>query len=127
MACTGSLRQRVFNGDDKIDILQVLFQPALNAGVQFLHVLEHNRAFGVGVEGQDGIAAKFPHAGAQPEAGFGGKQVAMKGLSRQGARDRAVRTDHPQVESQLLHDGQGKSVAPSRDHHHLNPFRMGPA
>ena len=51
----------------------------------------------------------------------------MKGLARQGARDRPVRADDPQIESQLLHNGQGKSVAASRDHDDFDPFRMGPA
>jgi hypothetical protein len=51
----------------------------------------------------------------------------MKRLPGQGARDRAIRTDDPQVESQLLHDWQGKGVTPSRDYDDLDSFRIGPA
>ena len=51
----------------------------------------------------------------------------MKSLPGQRARDRAVRTDDPQVESQLLHDGQGKGVASSGDHNHFDSCRMGAA
>ena len=57
--------QRVFNRNHEIDVLQVLFQPALNARAQFVHVLEHDRAFGFGIEGEDRVAAKFLHSRAQ--------------------------------------------------------------
>ena len=82
--------QRVFNGDDKVNVLQVLFQPALDAHVQFVHVLEHNRAFGFGIESEDSVSAKFLHTGAEPAAGLDGKHVAMKGFAGQRARNRAV-------------------------------------
>ena len=51
----------------------------------------------------------------------------MESLPGQRARDRAVRTDDPQVESKLLHDGQGKGVAPPGHHNDFDPCRMGPA
>ena len=50
-----------FHGDDKINVLQVLFQPALNALVQIAHVLEHDRAFALDIEGEHGVSAKLPH------------------------------------------------------------------
>jgi hypothetical protein len=90
-------------------------------------VFEHNCAFGFRVEGQDRVPAKFLHVEAQPATGIHGEQVTMKRLPGQGARDRAIRTDDPQVESQLLHDWQGKGVAPSRDYDDLDSFRIGPA
>jgi hypothetical protein len=60
--------------------LQVLFQPALNAGAQFLHVLKDNCAFGIGVEGQNHVSAKLSHLEAKLAAGFRRKQIAMKSL-----------------------------------------------
>ena len=44
----------------------------------------------------------------------------MKGLSGQRTRDRAVRTDQPQVEPKLFRDGQGKSVPSTGNQHNFN-------
>jgi len=43
------------------------------------------------------------------------EQVAVEGFSAKGASNGAVGTDQPEIESQLLSDGQGKSVAASGD------------
>jgi len=84
-------------------------------------VFQDDRAFGFGIEGQDRVSAKFPHASAEFSAGLSRKQVPVKGFTGKGTRNRPVRADNPQVEAKLLHDRQGKSVAPSGNHDTSTP------
>ena len=90
-------------------------------------MFQNDRAFGLGIEGQDGVSPKFPHAGAEIAAGSSRQQVAVEGFTRKGSRDRAVRADQPEIEAKLLHNRQGKSVAPARNHYYFDPFGMGAA
>ncbi len=66
------------------------------------------------------MAPKFLHQAQQFAAGFFGQQVAVEGFSGQRPRDGAIGTDQPEIESQLLRDGQGESVAASRDQDDLD-------
>ena len=80
----------VFDWDDEVDVLNILFQPALNAGRKLVHALEHQRAFCIFVEGDDHVAAKVTHGGAKVAARAQRKQITMERLARERARYRAV-------------------------------------
>jgi len=51
----------------------------------------------------------------------------MKRLSGKRARDRAIRADQPEVEAELLHNGQGKSVTTSGDYDDFDTQRVSAA
>src|SRR5262249_4977399 len=119
--------KRIFDRDYEINILQVLLQPALNASIQFIHSLQHHSALSFFVECQHGIAAEFRHAMAQRAEGLVVQQITVECLTRHRARYRSVRTDHPEVEPELLDDGHGEHMSPSRHYDYLDPARMGAA
>ena len=50
----------------------------------------------------------------------------MKDFAAQRARYRAIGADQPEVEPELLCDGQGELVTTSRDQHDLNPSLVRP-
>src|SRR5690349_16794868 len=102
--------ERIFNWDYNVAVRKVLFKLALVQSIQFVHVLKHQRAFGFYVESQDSVAAEFQHGCADVPASRGRQHVAMEGLSAQRARYRTIGTDEPQIEAELLHDGQREGV-----------------
>src|SRR5271170_608114 len=120
-------RERVFQRNDKIDVLQVLLQPALNTLIQIAHVLEHDGAFLLDVESQDRVRAKLLHGTAEPAAGFGWEHIAMKGFTRERAGNGSVRTDQPEIEAELLGDGQSKFVPPPGYQDDFDALLMGAA
>src|SRR5439155_26816933 len=75
--------ERMLNWNYTVDVGKILFQPALTASIQFIHVLEHQCAFRFFVESQDGIAPELPHAAAQFPAGLRRQHVAMESFSSQ--------------------------------------------
>ena len=79
-----------------------------------MHVFEHHRAFALDVEGQDRIPAKFAHRGAKLAASLGGKHIAMKSFAGKRASDRAIGTDQPEIESELLRRWVGQTCAAAR-------------
>src|SRR5205814_632354 len=101
--------------------------PTLDTGIQFLHVLEYDRALCFGIEGQYGVSAKLLHRCAQFAAGCSGKQIAMESLAGQRARDGAIRADLPKVEAKLLSDRQGEGMPASGDQYDFDSLRMGAA
>src|SRR5438105_2971095 len=107
--------QRFFYRNYEIDVVQVLFQPALNAGGELVHTLEHDGPFGLLIESQHGVAAEFPHDLAKLAAGLGGQQIAMEGFSAKRTGDGAVGADQPEVEAEQLSNGQSKGMATSGD------------
>src|SRR5581483_4829707 len=48
----------------------------------------------------------------------------MKRLAAQRSGDRAIGTDQPQIEAQLLRDGQRKGMPPAGDQHDFDAGRM---
>ena len=107
--------------------MQILFQPALDTRIQFIHVFEHDCALSLFVEGQHGVSPELPHAVAESAAGSTRKQVAMKSFSAKGSRDCTIRADDPQIEAKLLHDGKSEGVASPRDYDDLDSFSLRPA
>jgi hypothetical protein len=105
----------VFDGDNELDILHILFKPATNAEAEGVEVLEDDGAFGFGVKSKNGVAAESLHGDTELAASFARHEVAMKGFAAEGSGDSAVGADEPEIEAKLPGDGEGKGVAASSD------------
>src|SRR5450759_1553992 len=121
----GIAGERVLDRDHELDVLHVFLQPALDAGFQLVQTLDHDGARSIAVKiiavkSENRLTAKFLHHADEFAAGRFGEQVAVESFSGEGAGDGAVRTDQPEIESQLLGDGQGKGVAAPRDQDDLD-------
>src|SRR5689334_743376 len=68
---------------------------------------------------------KFPHGFTQTAASFARHHVAMESLTCERSRHRPIRTDQPEIESELLGYGHSKHVPPPRHQHNLDPGGMG--
>ncbi len=53
----------VLEGNDEVDVLHILFEPAANAGIQGFEMLENDGAFAFLVESKNGVAAEILHGG----------------------------------------------------------------
>jgi hypothetical protein len=105
--------ERVFDGDNELDILHVLFEPATNAEAEGVEALDNDRAFGFGVKSQNGVTAESLHGDAELATSFARHEVAMKSFAAEGSSDSTVGADEPEIEAKLPGDGEGKSVAAS--------------
>ena len=114
-----------FEGDDEIDILHILFEPAADTGVEIVEVLDDDGAFGFLVKSQNGMAAEILHGRAEAETGLAGHQVAMEGFAAEGTGYCAVGADEPEIEAKLLCDGQSEAVAASSDEDDFDAGGMG--
>ena len=122
--------QGILDRNHELDVLHVLLQPALDAAFQLVQTLDHDRARSIAavkisaVKSKNSLAAKFAHHIDELPAGRFRKQVAVKRFSAEGTGDCAIRTDQPEIKSQLLRDGQGKHVAASSDQDDLDALAM---
>ena len=73
------------------------------------------------------MAAEILHGGAEVEAGLAGHEIAVEGLSRERTGDRAIRADEPEIEAELLGDGQSEGVAASGDEDDFDAGAVGAA
>ena len=89
-------------------------------------MLQHNRALRFLVEGQHRMPAELEHRLTQAKASLSRHHIAMKGLSRQRTRHRAVRADQPQIKPQLPRNRQSKRMPPPSHQHDFNPRRVSP-
>src|SRR5208282_4358848 len=125
----GIAGERILDRNHELDVLHVLLQPALDAAFQMVQTLEHNGARSIAVKiiavkGQNRLTAKFLHHADKLAAGRLREQVAMESFSGKRPGDGAIRTDQPEIKSQLLSDGQGKSVAAPGDQDDLDALGM---
>src|SRR5208282_4469531 len=70
------------------------------------------------------LTTKFLHEAQEFAAGLLRQQIAVKCYSSERSGDGAVGADQPEIESQLLRDGQGEGVAASSDQDDLNALRV---
>lgn len=117
----------VFEGDDELDVGHVFFEPAADAGIERVEMLEDDGAFGFFIKGKNGVAAEFLHGGAEVEAGLAGHEVAVESLAGERASDGAVGADEPEIEAELLGDGESEGVAASGDEDDFNAGGVGAA
>src|SRR4029077_15783073 len=108
--------ERILDRNHELDVLHIFLQPALDAGFQFVQTLDHDRARSIrvktiAVKSENGLAAKLLHRADEIATGRCGKQVAVESFSSKGAGDGAIRTDQPEIKSQLLSDRQCKGVS----------------
>src|SRR5580700_239268 len=89
-------------------------------------MLQHDRALGFLIKRKNGVAAEFLHRSAQFATGFERHQIAVKCLSRERPRDRAVRADQPQIKPKLLRDRQSKRMTTAGDQDNFNSRGMSP-
>ncbi len=120
-------REGVFDRDDEVDVSHVLFEPAADAGVKRVEVFEDDGSFGFFIKGKNGVAAEFLHRGADIVAGLAGHEVAVESFAGKRAGDGAIGADEPEIEAELLGDGQGEGVAASGDEHDLDAGGVGAA
>ena len=71
------------------------------------------------------MAAEILHGRAEAETGLAGHQVAMEGFAAEGAGYCAVGADKPEIEAELLCDGQSEGVAASSDEDDFDAGGMG--
>ena len=119
--------QRLLDGHNELDVLHILFEPAPDAGANLIEVFNHDRAFGLFVKSQNGVATKILHRPAEIAASLDGHQIAVKGFSAERARDGAIGADEPEIEAELPRDGQGKGVTASGDQDNFNASRVSAA
>jgi hypothetical protein len=67
------------------------------------------------------------HRMADPAASFGGHQVAMEGFAGERARDGAVGADEPEIEAELVDDGQSEGVTTAGHDHDFDSGGVGAA
>ena len=116
-----------FDRDDEFDVGHIFFQPAADAGVERLEVFEDDSAFGFLIKSKNGVAAESLHGGAEVEAGLARHEVAVESLAGEGAGDGAVGADEPEIEAELLGDGESEGVAASGDEDDLDARGVGAA
>ena len=127
MACTGTADHCLFDGHHELDELHILLDPAPDAGADLIQPFQYDGSLGFVVKRQNGVAAEFLHRAAKTATGFRRHQVAMKRLSRQRPRHRAIRTDQPQIKPKLLGDGQCEHVPSTGDQHNFYARGVRPA
>src|SRR4029077_19118568 len=128
----GIAGKRILDRNHELNVLHIFLQPALDAAFQFVETLDHDGAGSIAVEivavkSENGLTAKLLHRVDEFAAGRCGEQVAVEIFSGKGAGDRPIRTDQPEIKSQLLSDGQSKGVAASGNQDDLDPLGMGPS
>lgn len=119
--------ERVFDGDDELDVGHVLLEPAADAGVECVEMFEDNGSFSFFIKGKNGVSAEFLHRGAEIVAGLAGHEIAMKSFAGERASDRAVGADEPEIEAELLGDGKSEGVAASGDEDDFDAGGVGAA
>src|SRR5258708_38301613 len=77
----GMFKESIFDGDDKVDELQIRFQPASDASAQIVEVFEDQGAFGFLVKRDHEMPAEFVHDRTQLPTRFQRQQIAMKTFS----------------------------------------------
>ena len=116
-----------FDRDDEFDVGHIFFEPAADTGVERVEVFEDDGAFGFLIKSKNGVAAESLHSGAEVEAGLAGHEVAVESLAAEGAGDGAVGADEPEIEAELLGDGESEGVAASGDEDDLDARGVGAA
>lgn len=117
----------IFDRDDELDVGHVLFEPAADAGVERVEMFEDDGAFGFFIKGKNGMAAEFLHGGAEVAAGLARHEIAVESFAGERARDGAVGADEPEIEAELLGDGESESVAASGDEDDFDAGGVGAA
>ena len=91
-----------------------------------VHSFQHDRALGFLIKCKNGVSAEFLHRPTKLPAGLRRHHVTMKRLPAERPRDRPIRADQPQIESQLFRNGQGKRMPPPSHQNNLNPCSVRP-
>src|SRR5271166_1690864 len=117
--------QRFLDGADVLDVGRILLHPALYDAIKMLVVFANDAAHAFTVEGQDRMAAEFPHVPAELERGAFWQQVLVKHFTARRAGHCAVGADEPQVEAQRLRDWERELVSAACPQDDLNAGLMG--
>ena len=112
--------QRILHRNLELDVFHVLLEPAPDALFDLVHVLKHDGTLSALIKGQHGVAAKFQHDLAELAADLGGEHIAIESLTGEGTRDRSIGADEPEIEAELLRDGQGEIMAAAGDEHNFD-------
>jgi len=117
----------ILDGHDEVDVLDIFFQPAVDAVVEVVEALDDDGSLGFLIKSKNGVAAEGLHGDAQVAAGVTGHEIAVEGFSRERAGDGAVGADEPEIEAELLSDGEGEGVAASGDEDDFDAGGVGAA